>query len=636
MLQRAFLCIVLELFFFTGYGQVVSDFNSNADGWTVFDRAVGATSAVVYNNTGGNPGGDISFNTASANAQFYFNAPPKFIGNLSFSYNQNLSFDLQQSATGNDNSVGDVILANSAAGASIFFQLAAKPAIGSWSSYSAPLKETAGWHYGSPVGPAPTKDQMKQVLVNVTTFQIRLKYSTAAGAYTGLLDNVVLNVAALGTPPTISSFTPTSALKGTSVTINGTNFNTAASQNAVYFNGVQASVTSASATQLVVKVPVSAPYGPITVADISTGLQGVSKQSFNLLFDNNKDYGGRIIPASMTRGYATLLPMSNNINTFGAIDKADFDGDGWVDLVVTETGTQTIFVSRNLGTGGVVSIASFGALTALPSLSGVPGGSPSLSRLLVADFDSDGKLDVAALCQGASYEYFALFKNTTSAPGTISFSAPQFFPIPNYNAYTLAASDLDGDGRIDLLATSGTVPSNLWIGQNISSPGNIDFAFGKTFGANSGFTSIATCDLDGDLKPEVVMGNANGKTFSVLKNTSIPGTISLAPSFIVTPDVSTASDPIMRIMDLDNDGKLDLAWSTSGASTVYLKQNVYSGGAFDATAFSADIPIASHLSSPLDLSGIRHQFRWENGSCGGWSYGYFNFSKCRINRGALC
>jgi hypothetical protein len=37
----------------------------------------------------------------------------------------------------------------------------------------------------------------------------------------------------------------------------------------------------------------------------------------------------------------------------------DMDGDGWVDLVGSELGTQTIYVFRNLGTGGTVGVSSF-------------------------------------------------------------------------------------------------------------------------------------------------------------------------------------------------------------------------------------------------------------------------------------
>lgn len=64
--------------------------------------------------------------------------------------------------------------------------------------------------------------------------------------------------------PTIAGFTPTSGVPGTTVTIIGANFSTTAAENTVTFNGVAATVTSASATQLTVVVP-EATKGKISV-----------------------------------------------------------------------------------------------------------------------------------------------------------------------------------------------------------------------------------------------------------------------------------------------------------------------------------------------------------------------------------
>jgi YD repeat-containing protein len=63
----------------------------------------------------------------------------------------------------------------------------------------------------------------------------------------------------------IVEFAPNSGPAGTAVTIVGTGFSATASQNAVTFNGLAASVTSASATQLVVAVPVGATTGLLSV-----------------------------------------------------------------------------------------------------------------------------------------------------------------------------------------------------------------------------------------------------------------------------------------------------------------------------------------------------------------------------------
>jgi gliding motility-associated-like protein len=63
----------------------------------------------------------------------------------------------------------------------------------------------------------------------------------------------------------VSSITPLSGAIGTSVTIAGTEFDPVAASNIVRFNGLAATVTSASATSLVVTVPPGATTGSLTV-----------------------------------------------------------------------------------------------------------------------------------------------------------------------------------------------------------------------------------------------------------------------------------------------------------------------------------------------------------------------------------
>lgn len=99
----------------------------------------------------------------------------------------------------------------------------------------------------------------------------QLEVSVPSGATTGVITVEVNGMTATSgvftvLQPTISSISPTSGAIGTEVTITGTNFHTTASANLVAFNGNNATVASASPTQLVVSVPVGATTGAITVS----------------------------------------------------------------------------------------------------------------------------------------------------------------------------------------------------------------------------------------------------------------------------------------------------------------------------------------------------------------------------------
>ena len=78
----------------------------------------------------------------------------------------------------------------------------------------------------------------------------------------------------------ITSIAPVSAPVGTKVTITGTKFDAIAANNVVKFGSAVATVESATATQLVVKVPVGASNGPISVT--TSGVSASSTESFSL------------------------------------------------------------------------------------------------------------------------------------------------------------------------------------------------------------------------------------------------------------------------------------------------------------------------------------------------------------------
>jgi len=88
----------------------------------------------------------------------------------------------------------------------------------------------------------------------------------------------LLKLAALAAP-TVTSFSPADGWVGENVTINGTNL---ASASSITFGGTPAtSITSDSATQIVVVVPVDAISGPIAVT--TAGGTGASASNFNVI-----------------------------------------------------------------------------------------------------------------------------------------------------------------------------------------------------------------------------------------------------------------------------------------------------------------------------------------------------------------
>jgi len=99
------------------------------------------------------------------------------------------------------------------------------------------------------------------------------------------------------TDPTITGFSPTSGIVGTSVTITGTNFSSTLASNTVKFNNVTASLSAGTTTQLVAVVPSGATTGKIsvTVGGVTVQSSGnftVSTLPSGTVYDSVTDFSG--------------------------------------------------------------------------------------------------------------------------------------------------------------------------------------------------------------------------------------------------------------------------------------------------------------------------------------------------------
>lgn len=130
-------------------------------------------------------------------------------------------------------------------------------------------------------------------------------------------------------PPAITGFNPITATEGQDVTIDGSNFDTNAAGNTVQFNGTAATVVTASANQLLVKVPAGATTGKLTV--IANGQTSLSTDTFT------------VRPAPTITGFT---PASGGVNQLVTINGTNFDPDPG-DNLVKFNGTVANIVSTS-------------------------------------------------------------------------------------------------------------------------------------------------------------------------------------------------------------------------------------------------------------------------------------------------
>src|SRR6266704_179312 len=228
---------------------------------------------------------------------------------------------------------------------------------------------------------------------------------------------------------------------------------------------------------------------------------------------------------------------------------ADFNGDGKLDLAVSNYGDNSFSVLLGNGDG------TFQPPRTLPI-----GTHPAL--VAVGDFNGDGKPDLAISSVG---------DNTVSVllgNGDGTFLAPQVTPV-GLNPWYFAVGDFNGDGKLDLAVADYGCPLDC-----TSSPsntvtvllgnGNGTFLPGPSLTVGNGPAGVVVGDFNGDGKPDLAVANLNENTLSVLLGNG-DGTFQAPHTFA---DPGMTHPYFLAIGDFNRDGKQDLVVTNHLFATV--------------------------------------------------------------------
>jgi hypothetical protein len=191
--------------------------------------------------------------------------------------------------------------------------------------------------------------------------------------------------------------------------------------------------------------------------------------------------------------------------------KGDFNGDGKADLAYDNYGANTVSVMLGNGNGSFQAPVNYNAGTNVQSLA-------------AGDFNGDGTNDLAVGGAGSAFPpngvvtilldngngTFRLFTNYLSG---------QFVSV--------AVADFNADGKADLaVVDAGANQADVMLGN-----GDGTFQPAYAFAVENGATFAAAGDLNGDGLPDLAVVNAASGNVSVLLNTHV----SLGPSLTVLP-----------------------------------------------------------------------------------------------------
>ena len=243
--------------------------------------------------------------------------------------------------------------------------------------------------------------------------------------------------------------------------------------------------------------------------------------------------------AMLTNSDGTLgsyIPVYYTGTTVADILLADFNNDGKLDVVIADTGTNSLVALPGNG-DGTFAAPVITTLTIAPT------------ELALGDFNGDGHPDV--LVRSATGPSFAIFKSD----GALQFSLLSSSVALTSSPYRTAVGDVDGDGKTDVVI-------------GLSAPVGLQVHFGKgdgTFdspvavaGAPTASSDIALGDLNSDGRVDIVTSQTAANQVNVILNSG-GRAFAAAVSYEVRPGPKWYGYPRqVAVLDATDDGKLDV------------------------------------------------------------------------------
>jgi hypothetical protein len=298
--------------------------------------------------------------------------------------------------------------------------------------------------------------------------------------------------------------------------------------------------------------------------------------AFNSLFRNNGNGTFARVEAS---------PVTTDVANSAGAAWADYDNDGWLDLLVLNAGnTGTNFLYRNNGGN------SFTRITA-----GLGSELNSSVTAAWSDYDRDGWLDVVVGPMGGGFfgqpttgglyhnDAGTLVRNTNSGLAGLN------------QAQSAVWTDFDNDGDDDLffalLAGGGFFGGPGHEQLYINNGGTFStFSADPLVSSGNSSTAASWADYDGDGHTDVYVANADGQVKFLFRNT---GTNRFVQVFGEIAEEEGAGEAAIW-GDYDNDGWVDLFVANNLGGGSFLFRNTGSGSF---TMVDAGSPTGDRLNS---------------------------------------
>lgn len=260
-------------------------------------------------------------------------------------------------------------------------------------------------------------------------------------------------------------------------------------------------------------------------------------------------------------GFPKLTNVPNASSNSRIVAVADFNGDGKLDVANTNFNVNTLSVRNGNGDG------TFGNVTTI-SFSGPPGA------VSVGDFNDDGKPDLAVLLITTSQVAILL----GNGDGSFQPVGTHITSSGNNPAY-MGVGDVNNDKKTDLVVTNANIPgsASVLLGNN---DGTFTAAVPPTVMAGNLPQVADLHDTNGDGRLDLLLLNTSSNNIGVLLGNN-DGTFGTMTTF------SVGMRPLfMVVADVNGDKKVDTINTNIDSGTVTIRLGDGAGGLGGATPSS--------------------------------------------------
>lgn len=329
--------------------------------------------------------------------------------------------------------------------------------------------------------------------------------------------------------------------------------------------------------------------GDYSLTATVTGMGGSAAPTGTVSFLDTNFGNASLATATLgtaTAGIGWRMPAAPSVSGNAVAEAVgDFNQDGVPDIAVLSIGNYayslTILTGKGDGTFTTGTPVSIGL------------GGQSQPQMISGDFNADGKTDLAILTWNTSDT--TSYVTTVLGRGDGTFAAPQSSAAFNQGVVggdgvpgSMVAADFNGDGRLDLAVVGDYVsPGGIAI---LLGNGDGTFSAGAHFAADKDFGLVATGDFNGDGIPDLVVTNYYefgssptifiGKGDGTFTAMSTSFTLDYFPTSVLVGDFDGDGVPDLAFSDLQGVeialGKGDGTFTETSASPISVPSELYS------------------------------------------------------------